>query len=72
MGVSFIPDLALVAVRDDVVVRSLGAARAGAPRSSPATLADSFRSPAKQAMLDVLVEVGAEFAQRRDALALAG
>ena len=37
-----------------------------------ATLAGAFRSPAKRAMLDVLVEVGAEVARRRDALALAG
>jgi DNA-binding transcriptional LysR family regulator len=70
MGVSFIPDLALVAVRDDVVVRSLGA-RPPVRRIIAATLADSFRSPAKQAMLEVLTEVAAEFGARRTALALA-
>src|SRR3954447_1249741 len=71
MGVCFIPDLALVTVRDDVVIRSLGP-RAPVRHVVAATLAGSFVSPAKRAMLDVLVEVGAEVAQRRDALALAG
>jgi DNA-binding transcriptional LysR family regulator len=70
MGVSFIPDLALINLRDDIVVRSLGA-RPPVRRIVALTLADSFRSPAKQAMLDVLVEVAAEFGDRRTALALA-
>jgi DNA-binding transcriptional LysR family regulator len=70
VGVSFLPDLALITVREDVVIRSLG------PRPPvrcifAATLADSYRSPAKQAMLDILVEVGAEFAGARSELALA-
>ena len=71
MGVSFIPDLALAAVREDVVVRSLGP-RAPVRHVVAATLAGAFVSPAKRAMLGVLVEVGAEVARRRDALALAG
>jgi DNA-binding transcriptional LysR family regulator len=71
MGVSFIPDLALAAVREDVVIRSLGP-RAPVRHVVAATLSGSFVSPAKRAMLEVLVEVGAEVAQRRDALALAG
>jgi DNA-binding transcriptional LysR family regulator len=70
MGVSFIPDLALINVRDDIVVRSLGA-RPPIRRIVATTLADSFRSPAKQAMLDVLAEVSAEFGTRRTELALA-
>jgi DNA-binding transcriptional LysR family regulator len=70
MGVSFIPDLALITVRDDVVVRSLGA-RPPVRRIVATTLADSFRSPAKQAMLEVLVEVAGEFGLRRTELALA-
>jgi hypothetical protein len=70
MGVSFIPDLALVSVRDDIVIRSLGP-RAPVRRILAATLADSFVSPAKQAMLDILVEVGSEHAGRRQTLALA-
>jgi DNA-binding transcriptional LysR family regulator len=70
MGVSFIPDLALIAVRDDVVVRSLGA-RPPVRRIIATTLSESFRSPAKQAMLDVLAEVSGEFGARRTELALA-
>ena len=70
MGVSFIPDLALVSVRDDIVIRSLGA-RPPLRRIMATTLADSFCSPAKQAMLDILVEVGREHAGGRRALALA-
>jgi DNA-binding transcriptional LysR family regulator len=70
MGASFIPDLALISVRDDIVVRSLGA-RPPARVIWAATLRDSYRSPAKQAMLDVLAEVAAEFAANRRALALA-
>jgi DNA-binding transcriptional LysR family regulator len=70
MGVSFIPDLALINVRDDIVVRSLGA-RPPVRRIVALTLADSFCSPAKQAMLDVLVEVSADFGARRTELALA-
>jgi DNA-binding transcriptional LysR family regulator len=71
MGVSFIPDLALVNVRDDVVIRSFGGGRPPVRRIVALTLADSFRSPAKQAMLDVLLEVSAEFGAGRTELALA-
>jgi DNA-binding transcriptional LysR family regulator len=71
MGVSFIPDLALVTVRDDVVIRSLGP-RPPVRHVVAATLAGSFLSPAKRAMLDTLVETGAEYADRRPSLALAG
>jgi DNA-binding transcriptional LysR family regulator len=70
MGASFIPDLALISLRDDIVVRSLG--------SKPpvrviwaATLKDSYCSPAKQAMLEVLIEVAGEFSDNRRTLALA-
>ncbi|MEA2359663.1 MAG: hypothetical protein QOI62_2923 [Solirubrobacteraceae bacterium] len=70
VGASFIPDLALISVREDIVVRSLGA-RPPARRIMAATLRDSFRSPAKQAMLDVLVEVAQEFAANRRELAVA-
>jgi DNA-binding transcriptional LysR family regulator len=69
VGASFIPDLALMSVRDDIVVRSLGA-RPPIRQIMAATLKDSFRSPAKQAMLDVLVEVGDEFAGKHGPLAL--
>ena len=70
MGVSFIPDLALMSVRDDIVVRSLGA-RAPTRHIVAATLKGSYKSPAKQAMLDVLVEVGEEFSAGRAQLSLA-
>jgi DNA-binding transcriptional LysR family regulator len=70
MGASLIPDLALISVRDDIVVRSLGA-RPPVRVIWAATLRDSYRSPAKQAMLDVLAEVSTEFADNRRALALA-
>jgi DNA-binding transcriptional LysR family regulator len=70
MGVSVIPDLALLAVRDDVVIRSLGA-RPPVRRIVAATLAGSYRSAAKRAMIDVLLEVAAEFGERRPRLALA-
>jgi DNA-binding transcriptional LysR family regulator len=70
MGASFIPDLALISVRADIVVRSLG------PRPPvrviwAAALKDSYCSPARQAMLEVLVEVGREFSANRRTLALA-
>jgi DNA-binding transcriptional LysR family regulator len=70
VGASFIPDLALMSVREDIVVRSLGP-RPPVRQIMAATLKDSFLSPAKQAMLDVLVEVGEEFAGKHRRLALA-
>jgi DNA-binding transcriptional LysR family regulator len=70
MGVSLIPDLALISVRDDVVVRSLGA-RPPMRRLIAITLADSYCSPARSAMLHILQEVGQEFEAKRRSLALA-
>jgi DNA-binding transcriptional LysR family regulator len=70
VGASFIPDLALISVRDDIVVRSLGP-RAPARIIWAATLRDSYASPARVAMLEILAEVGAEFAGNRRQLALA-
>ncbi len=70
-GVALIPELALVAVRPDVVVRQLE----GAPpcrQVFAATLAGSWESPAKQAMLDVLLEVSRHFSVVRTRLAPAG
>src|SRR3954467_5497836 len=70
MGASFPPALALIPVRDDIVVRSLG-------RRPPvriiwaAALKDSYASPARQAMIHILAEGGGEFAANRRALALA-
>ena len=70
MGVSFIPDLALVTVRDDVVIREL-TPRAPSRRIVAGSLAGGYRSPAAAAMLDILVEVGGEFQTGRRELALA-
>jgi DNA-binding transcriptional LysR family regulator len=70
VGVSLIPDLALLAVRDDVAIRSLGA-RAPERRINAATLRDGYRTPAVDAMLDVLREISGEFVTQRQALAVA-
>ncbi len=59
MGVALIPELALQSVREDVVVRAI-TPRAPVRRIVAATLAGAYRSPATEAMLDILVEVGAE------------
>lgn len=61
VGVALIPTLALNMTRDDVVIRDLGN-DAPIRRISAATLAGAQRSPATRAMLDVLVEVSAEYA----------
>jgi DNA-binding transcriptional LysR family regulator len=70
MGVSFIPDLALVSVRDDVVIRDV-TPRAPVRRIVAAALAGGYRSPATEAMLAILVEVGREFQGDRRELRLA-
>ena len=70
VGVCLIPDLALVAVREDVVIRSLD----GPPpvrRVLAATLAGGYVSPAAAAMLEILDEVGTEWAAQQGSLALA-
>src|SRR5919205_1559666 len=59
VGASFIPDLALISVRDDIVVRSLGA-RPPVRVIWAAMLKDSYASPARQAMVQILAEVAAE------------
>jgi len=70
VGVSLIPDLALLAVRDDVAIRAL---KSSPPvrRIQAATLKDGYRSPAIEAMLGTLQEVGPEFEAQRKELALA-
>ena len=70
MGISLIPDLALTNVRGDVVVRSLGP-KAPVRRISAITTESSFCSPAKQAMLEILVETAGEWYGHRRELALA-
>jgi DNA-binding transcriptional LysR family regulator len=70
VGVSLIPDLALLAVRDDVAIRSL-ATRPPTRSIQAATMRDGYRSPAVDAMLAILREVGEAFAGERRELALA-
>ncbi len=71
VGVCLIPDLALVAVRDDVVVRRLQG-RPIVRHVLAATLAGGFVSPAAAAMLEILEEVGREWTAQQGSLALAG
>src|SRR5829696_622590 len=70
VGVSLIPDLALLAVRDDVAIRALKS-QPPVRRIQAATLHDGYRSPAIEAMLGTLREVGQEFEGQRKELALA-
>lgn len=70
VGVSLIPELALQAIREDVVALPLGP-RAPFRRIVAATLADGWDSPAKRRMIEILREVGKDFAGRRGALRLA-
>jgi DNA-binding transcriptional LysR family regulator len=71
VGVSLIAELGLTSVRDDIVVRDLG-------RETPvrqiyaATLEDGYRSPATQAMLEILHDVASRYESRRSQLALVG
>jgi DNA-binding transcriptional LysR family regulator len=60
VGVSLLPSFALANVRDDIVVRSLGR-NAPAREIAAATLAGGYRSPATDALLDILREVASEF-----------
>ena len=57
VGVSLLPSFALANVRDDIVVRSLGKS-APARQIAAATLAGGYRSPATEAMLDILARGG--------------
>src|SRR4051794_29244125 len=70
MGVALIPDLALITVREDVVIREIAPRPAGR-QIVAATLAGAYRSPQVAAMTEILVEVGAEFQTGRRELALA-
>ncbi|HEX5782887.1 MAG TPA: LysR family transcriptional regulator [Solirubrobacteraceae bacterium] len=71
VGVSLIAELGLTTVREDIVVRDLG-------RDTPvrqifaATLADGYRSPATQAMVEILRGVASRYESRRPRLELVG
>ena len=56
VGISLLPGLALTNVREDIVVRSLGR-EAPARQIAAGTLAGRYRSPATDAMLEILSEV---------------
>jgi DNA-binding transcriptional LysR family regulator len=60
VGVSLLPALSLTNLREDIVVRSLGKS-APRRRIAAATLAGRYRSPATDAMLDILSEAAARF-----------
>ncbi|MBX5441258.1 MAG: LysR family transcriptional regulator [Solirubrobacteraceae bacterium] len=68
VGVALIPDLGLVSTRDDIVVRELRCAPHR--RVVAATMGGATRGPAAGAMLDILEEVGREWAGERAALQL--
>ena len=70
VGVALVPDLALVSVRDDIVIRDLGP-QAPARRVFAATLSAGYQSPATAAMLQILRDVGRAYAAGRRSLALA-
>src|SRR4051812_21647989 len=69
VGVSLIAELGLTSVRDDIVIRGLG-------RETPvrevyaATLVDAHRTPATQAMLEILGAVATRYEARRPELQL--
>ena len=71
VGVSLIAELGLTSIRDDIVVRSLG-------RETPvrevyaATALDAHRTPATQAMLEILNGVASRYETRRPQLQLVG
>ena len=60
VGISLLPGLALTNVREDIVIRSLGT-KPPARRIAAATLAGRYRSPATEAMLEILSEVAARY-----------
>jgi DNA-binding transcriptional LysR family regulator len=71
MGVSLIPDLALLATREDVAIRAV-AGSAPFRTVQAATMQGAYRSPAVDAMISVLLEVCEEFAAQRRELSPAG
>ena len=60
VGISLVPGLALTNVREDIAIRSLGP-RAPARRIAAATLSGRYRSPAVEAMLEILTDVAERF-----------
>ena len=70
VAVALLPMLALTNVRDDIVIRSLGPETP--VRRVRAAVATGFRSPATEAMLEVIERTGRSYAAREAALAAVG
>jgi DNA-binding transcriptional LysR family regulator len=70
VGVALIPDLGFATVRDDIVIRDLWAGEVK-PRQVAAVVASGYRSPASEAMLEVLRETAAAYRSARVELAAA-
>lgn len=70
MGVSVMPDLALVTVREDVVIRAI-APRPPVRRISAGTMRGGYRSPQVDAMLALLQDIARQLSAGRRDLALA-
>jgi DNA-binding transcriptional LysR family regulator len=64
VAISLIAEMALTNVRDDIVIRSLGK-QAPVRHVHAAVLDGGYRSPATEAMLDVLKTAAAEYPKRR-------
>ncbi len=64
VAVSLIAEMALTNVRDDIVIRSLGK-EAPVRHVAAAVLTGGYRSPATEAMLEVLQAAAAEYPKRR-------
>jgi len=70
VAVSLIPELALTNVRDDIVIRGLGT-EAPIRRVAAATLEGGYRSPAVEAMLEILQEAAEQYSARSRAASVA-
>jgi DNA-binding transcriptional LysR family regulator len=69
VGVALIPELALAAIRDDIVIRTLGTQ---APvRHVVAVTPSGYRSPATDAMLDVLRDTSDAYVAQRQTITAA-
>jgi DNA-binding transcriptional LysR family regulator len=70
VGVALIPDLGFATVRDDIAICELAPADRMSRRVQAATL-PGYRSPATEAMLEVLRETAASYRSARVELAVA-
>ena len=65
VGIALIPELALTAIRDDIVIRTLG--NQAPVRHVVAVTPSGYRSPATEAMLDVLSQTSDSYVAERQA-----